>query len=766
MKRFFSLIAIAVIGVSCITESGLDLSCEKGSLLSLSYVVDSLHSKVIMNSSSLPDGSNVGVFLLDTPSSDYYHGRDYRNKAYKVSGNQLINLDDNIELTSTFGVLYAYYPYFQGADICNLPVSLSPQVDYMYAQAVGELNHLNSSVTLNMRHALSVLSLNVIKGDYAGDGNISELTVSGSHLAAKGTYDGRDGSILARENFNSPILSDNGTFLLNTSGTLNDIILIPSGTSSDAVISVTLDGESKSVVIPGFKPEAGSRYYAVLSVNDIGLELSDISIENWITSGNKYNVYVSGNTENIAISQIVDSDGSIIISAVSTEAYEKVKPISYTGTASISQSLNNLNHRVIYVSDLKSDVYLNFDGLTDSSLKFKFYADLPGTFTVFGSSADLSSIRSMKLDGADCNVGSSVTVKSFGEHEISLYFDDGVTKIPHDLFRNSTNITSVSVPEQIEEIGLTSFFNCANLTSAIIPNVKTISESAFYGCERLKNIDISNVTSIGQGAFEYSGLRSITVPASTTIGYAFEHCESLTSVIFEEGRTVIQDYAFNYCKALTSIVFPASLKEVGTSAYSQCTSLSDVSLNSGLQIIGQSAFQGCTSLLSVVLPSSVKTIGNDAFRSCTSLSRLTLNEGVSTVGTQVFDGCTALTSVSIPSTLKSISKGLFRNCKGLKTLTISEGVTYLGYNAFYNCQSLTSVTIPSTVNMISKGVFWNCTNLSKIYCKPTTPPSVEYSTDTNILVNQSTNLYVPSGSLSSYTNWVDTWSYSLTVSTM
>ena len=85
-----------------------------------------------------------------------------------------------------------------------------------------------------------------------------------------------------------------------------------------------------------------------------------------------------------------------------------------------------------------------------------------------------------------------------------LTFDDDITSVGG--FNGCTQLTSITIPNNVTSIGSSAFEDCSGLTSITIPN---------------------NVTSIGSSAFEdCSGLTSITIPNNVTrIGnYAFEGC--------------------------------------------------------------------------------------------------------------------------------------------------------------------------------------------------------------------------------------------------
>ena len=133
------------------------------------------------------------------------------------------------------------------------------------------------------------------------------------------------------------------------------------------------------------------------------------------------------------------------------------------------------------------------------------------------------------------------------------------------------------------------------------------------------------VTTIGSYAFEdCDSLTSITIPSSVTIidTWAFEDCDSLTSVIFEENSklTTIGSYAFCYCYSLTDITIPSSVTSIGYAAFVDCESLTSITIPSSVACILSSTFDGCYRLTNITIPRSVTSIGESAFYSCDSLN--------------------------------------------------------------------------------------------------------------------------------------------------
>lgn len=124
-------------------------------------------------------------------------------------------------------------------------------------------------------------------------------------------------------------------------------------------------------------------------------------------------------------------------------------------------------------------------------------------------------------------------------------------------------LTEIAIPAEVDgkevtEIGMGAFNGYTNITSVTISdNIVKIGDTAFLNCTSLANIEIpDNVTSIDFGAFT--------------------NCTSLESVIIPNKLTFIYISAFQGCTNLKSIIIPESVAWIGYYAFEGCTSLSDV----------------------------------------------------------------------------------------------------------------------------------------------------------------------------------------------
>lgn len=211
-----------------------------------------------------------------------------------------------------------------------------------------------------------------------------------------------------------------------------------------------------------------------------------------------------------------------------------------------------------------------------------------------------------------------------------------VTTIGTDAFLG-LNITSVTIPANVTEIGSNAFADCTNLTSVNYagdwsnltiqsgnPAVQDAANAPLFDFEFILNNTAVVVIS-------YKGTAAdVTIPSRykgkpvTMIDHAaFHNNSAVTSVTIPDSVTSISDEAFINCPKLTNISIPNSVTYIGFSAFSSCTSLKSITLPSSLSFISGALFLGCSQLTTIHIPVSVTSIGNNAFADCPSLMTVT-----------------------------------------------------------------------------------------------------------------------------------------------
>ncbi|MBP5771184.1 MAG: leucine-rich repeat protein [Bacteroidaceae bacterium] len=225
--------------------------------------------------------------------------------------------------------------------------------------------------------------------------------------------------------------------------------------------------------------------------------------------------------------------------------------------------------------------------------------------------------------------------------------------------------------------------------------VTGISTRAFYDCKELTSITLpSGLVNIGIGAFSgCTKLISVQIPSTVTSidDNAFSSCRGLTTVTLSGHLTSIGDYAFMGCSHLTSIVIPGRVTRIGSWAFSACESLASVEIPSSVKTIGSGAFSGCA-LTSINLPNSISYISRETFRDCTKLTYVSIPSTVSSIYTQAFENCTSLTSILIPEGMKTIGQYVFNKCTGLSSISLPASLESIEQGAFYDCKDLSSIT--------------------------------------------------------------------------
>lgn len=326
--------------------------------------------------------------------------------------------------------------------------------------------------------------------------------------------------------------------------------------------------------------------------------------------------------------------------------------------------------------------------------------------------------------------------------EIPETLDGRIVTNLGDYILDSSNVTSISIPDTVTEIQWNLFVNDSMLTRILVseshPTLATIDGVLFSKpdkrliCYPPARTDSSyelpqGIQIIGEAAFiDASNLKSISIPDSVTRidRFAFAFCNGLTSITLPDGITAMGDNPFASCESLTSICITDNNLSLATINgvlynkkdkrliwYPMTRNDTSFTIPNGITSIGSMAFYSCSKLTSISIPDSVSSIGMGAFYDCYELASITIPDGVTTIEEGTFYDCYSLSSISIPAGVASIGEGAFYDCYELSSITIPDGVTSVGECAFMYCANLASITIPDSVTSIGSFTFSECNNL-------------------------------------------------------
>ena len=211
---------------------------------------------------------------------------------------------------------------------------------------------------------------------------------------------------------------------------------------------------------------------------------------------------------------------------------------------------------------------------------------------------------------------------------------------------SKSGIIDLKVPKSVELIKEYAF-SYSNIEYAKINNNKInelyIEKGIFHKCNNMKKLEIPFVgaeknelfaKSIGyifgmendsvNSTSEYipQTLKEIIINGDGKLAVrAFEDCSYIEKVTISKNITSIGDYAFDSCNKLVSVVFEENslLNSIGIYAFSQCDRLLSIDIPNNVTTIGLKAFHSCSSLEKVTLPEKLYKISSDAFRGCNLL---------------------------------------------------------------------------------------------------------------------------------------------------
>lgn len=340
--------------------------------------------------------------------------------------------------------------------------------------------------------------------------------------------------------------------------------------------------------------------------------------------------------------------------------------------------------------------------------------------------------------------------------DIDVSMSNSVITIGDHAFERSA-ITKINIGSGVTSIGIRAFAICSELSKISIPdNVVAIGSYAFDECTSVTSLELGKkVTTIDNGAFsKCSNISSLSIPDNTsTIGdYAFSDCSGLKTVAIGKGITSISPYAFVFCDNITNVSIHC--KEIGYLWFNGVKSIKEIIIGDEVKSIGgteyhDGVFEGYSNLEKVTIGSNVEHIGTRTFGKCSSLSTLIIPNSVKTIGQQAFWGCSGLTSVVLPNGITNIERDLFNGCSSLESLSIPNTISSIDVYAFAGCSKLTSIEIPQKVETIGMFAFDNCSGLKEVrsyISKPFTISTLCF----NKVNTDAITLYVPAGTKAKY----------------
>ena len=277
-----------------------------------------------------------------------------------------------------------------------------------------------------------------------------------------------------------------------------------------------------------------------------------------------------------------------------------------------------------------------------------------------------------------------------------IHWPAGVTAVPAYAFDGFTNLEQVDLPNGVTEIKNNAFRGCTALNDLTLPNTLTaIGDYAFYNCDALTAIELpDSVETVGK--YTFSGcdmLTDMTLGASTlSLGdYAFFDCRSLKTFEMNDGLKTIGSGMF-VNSPISELYFPESVVSIAANALQDYTeahspleeSLKTVIWPKGVTVIPGSVFAGFPYLENVMLPDEAESIAQYAFKECAALKSMKMPASLKEIGAGAFENC-AVTSVNFTGDMPIINQTAFTGVTAVagypeenNTYTVSNMLDYGG----------------------------------------------------------------------------------------
>lgn len=339
--------------------------------------------------------------------------------------------------------------------------------------------------------------------------------------------------------------------------------------------------------------------------------------------------------------------------------------------------------------------------------------------------------------------GAAIVSNTYVDGKGVITFDGPVTGIPSSYFYNDRTINQIILPKTIKKIGENAFLGCSNITGITLPSyLNEIGYGAFANTG-LRKIELpQSLVKIGTSAFANTMLEEVHIPENVeVIGTPeFSGSEYYEYPVFTgqslnrftgkfssaDGRClIVRDTLKAFApKDLTEYTLPSGirvlisigsswyvqtlhfndeLEEISASCFAWGTLSGEVILPPNLKRIGRRAFRNDSRITSVFIPESLESCGDGPFMGTLNLARFTGHHISDDGRCLILDGelvafaQNGLTDYVIPDDVKTIrdyacSMGSMSNTT-LESIEIPSGVTYIGAQSFYGYKNLTRISV-------------------------------------------------------------------------
>ncbi len=329
-------------------------------------------------------------------------------------------------------------------------------------------------------------------------------------------------------------------------------------------------------------------------------------------------------------------------------------------------------------------------------------------------------------DAPDFVIEENRVMKYVGKERV-VVVPEGIEELESSSFWDNQSVEEVILPNSLKNIGGDTFYYCKNLRSINIPrNVELMGNNPFAGCPNVV-VDNQSPHYVMQGGVLYTA-------DMRTLIYCSIKGDS-TELTIPEGVTVISKHAFYCCTRFERIVLPSTLQKMENNPFSGCSRLELVNHSTSYYIQDDVIYNGfktavvgtlnriCSKRL--VLLEGIKTINRNSFWNCTGIETLVLPSSLEDIGYNPFVDCANIHFESHSPYFKVVDGILYnKDCSKLiccpqwrakGVMRLPDSVVTLERGAFSGCREMAEIHLHN-VNIVNKSCFTNCKKLRNLYC--------------------------------------------------
>lgn len=290
----------------------------------------------------------------------------------------------------------------------------------------------------------------------------------------------------------------------------------------------------------------------------------------------------------------------------------------------------------------------------------------------------------------------------------SVILPNTVTSIGSGAFNNCFKLETITIPGDLTAIGAKAFNNCKALTELDIHGpVTSLPDEMCYGCDKLTSISIPQmITSVGASAFYGClSLKELVFPETlTSIGrYSFGYCQSMEKLSLPDGVSVLPDYSIMWCKELKDFQIPKSVTEIQQFALYKAGKLESLTLPSSLIKIGEMGLADCGGIKEIIFQDSELELTLDPSAFSAVVPQTVYIGRNLNLGFLIGNG--NLSSLEIGGKATAVSDNFVRNCASLTTLILGEGIEEIGIGNFSDCASINAIESYNPIAPVLKSSF-------------------------------------------------------------